>query len=143
MPSSGIAVSYDSSIPSFLRNLHAGLHSGCASLHSHQQHKGLKAIYPNHWETFQKAKSRTLDSFNNRSGFFPFCFSSFFFFHISSISACLFLFFLFFFPVTIEYLEWSFVHFRCSIKFVELMNQNIQNVQIKIKPYIRNDFEYF
>ena len=45
MPCSGIARSYGSSISCFLPNLHAVLHSGRASLHSHQQCKRVGFLF--------------------------------------------------------------------------------------------------
>ena len=41
MPRSGIPESYGGFIPSFSRNLHTIFHSGCISLHSHQQCKSV------------------------------------------------------------------------------------------------------
>jgi len=45
MPRSGVAGSYAGSMYRFLRYLHTVLHSGCMSLHSHQQYKRVP-FYP-------------------------------------------------------------------------------------------------
>ena len=47
MPSNGIAGSYGSFIPRFLRNLHTVLHSGCINLQFHQHSKRVSfSLHP-------------------------------------------------------------------------------------------------
>ena len=47
VPSSEISASFGGFTPGFLRNLHTIFHSGCISLHSHQQCKRFPfSLYP-------------------------------------------------------------------------------------------------